>query len=75
MDELDAPELVEVVQRGPVRATVRVAYRYRDSYFMQTISLTPGSPLVEFHLHAHWYERDCCLKVAFPCAVGDGDVE
>ena len=35
----NTPESVEVVQRGPLQVAVRVAYRYRDSYFEQTISL------------------------------------
>ena len=47
-DELDQPESVEVVQHGPLQVAVRVAYRYRDSHFVQTISLSAGSSLVEW---------------------------
>lgn len=72
VDELDAPESVEVIRRGPVQAAVRVAYRYRDSYFVQEIALWAGQPFVDCRLHAHWYERDRCLKVAFPVAVEGG---
>jgi alpha-mannosidase len=69
---LRAPESVEIVQSGPVEVTARVAYRYRDSYFVQETTLTCGMPRVDFCLHAEWYERDCCLKVAFPSAAEGG---
>jgi alpha-mannosidase len=68
---LSQPESVEVVQGGPLQVAVRVAYRYRDSYLEQTISLSAGSPLLDMRLHAHWYECDRCLKVAFPIALAE----
>ncbi len=72
--ELDAPERVELVERGPVRATVKVVYRYvqkgrPDSTFTQEIRLCDGSPLVEFDLHADWHAEHRLAKVAFPLAV------
>lgn len=72
VDELDAPESLTVVRRGAVQAAVQVTYRYRDSYFVQVVALWAGQPLVDCRLHAHWYERDRCLKVAFPVAVEGG---
>ncbi len=72
VDALDAPESVEVIERGPVRGTIRVRYRYRDSALSQDISLTAGSDRVDLRFQAEWYERDCCLKVAFPAAVEGG---
>jgi alpha-mannosidase len=38
---------------------------------VQDIFLGVDAVRVDFHLHAEWYERDCCLKVAFPVAVTD----
>ncbi|MBN1935840.1 MAG: sigma-70 family RNA polymerase sigma factor [Anaerolineae bacterium] len=72
VDDLDAPESVAIVRRGPVQAAVRVAYRHQDSYFVQEIALRARQPCVDCRLHAHWYERDRCLKVAFPVAVEGG---
>ncbi len=69
---LDRPDYVELVERGPVRATVRVGYRYQDSYFEQEISLVAGAPRVAFHAKLDWHERDCTLKVAFPLSVVGG---
>ena len=72
VDELTAPEMAEIVENGPVWGVVRVCYRYRDSYFAQEISLAAGDPCVRFRFTADWYERDTCLKVAFPVAVSGG---
>ncbi|MFN2154541.1 MAG: alpha-mannosidase [Anaerolineae bacterium] len=71
-EALRQPESVEIVSDGPVQATVRVAYRYRDSYVTQEIMLTEGVPGLDLRLHVEWYERDCCLKAAFSTAVQDG---
>jgi alpha-mannosidase len=55
-----------------VQGTVQVDYRYADSYFTQWITLTEGVPRVDLRLAAEWYERDCCLKIAFPTSVNEG---
>jgi alpha-mannosidase len=72
IDELAQPDSIQLIDQGPLRATVRVNYRYRDSYFVQDITLYSDFPRLDFRLHADWYERDCCLKLAFPLAVTDG---
>jgi alpha-mannosidase len=72
IEELDAPESVQVVGDGPVQGTVQVRYRYRDSFFTQRITVTEGVPRVDLWLQVEWYERDCCLKVAFPTAIQEG---
>lgn len=69
VDVLGAPDRIDVIERGPVRGGVQVRYRYRDSYFVQDIYLSADAPRVDFRVHLDWYERDCCLKVAFPIAV------
>jgi len=72
VETLRQPESVEIVSDGPVQATVRVAYRYRDSYVEQEVTLTEGVPGLDLRLHVDWYERDCCLKAAFSTAVQGG---
>jgi alpha-mannosidase len=72
IETLAAPESVKVTHKGPVMATVRVSTRYRDSYFVQDITLQAAMLRVDFRAQLAWYERDCCLKVAFPTAVQDG---
>ncbi len=73
MDTLDVPASVELVDDGPVQARVRVAYRYRDSFFVQEVVLTEGMARVDLRLEVEWYERDCCLKVAFPTTAAGGE--
>ncbi len=72
--ELQAPEAVTVVDRGPVMARVVVHYRYSqadrpDSTFRTEIRLYPNLPWVEFHLAVDWHAAHRLAKVAFPLTV------
>ncbi|HLF14670.1 MAG TPA: glycoside hydrolase family 38 C-terminal domain-containing protein [Bacteroidota bacterium] len=76
---------IEVVEEGPVRATVRVTREYLkpgvtkdlptpdypSSFFVQDISLYDGLDYVSFKTGADWWEEKTMLKVAFPVAVRD----
>src|SRR5690606_35352100 len=53
---------------GP-RAVVEQTYRIGHSELVQEISLTAGSPLVEFATRLHWRERGTMLRAEFPVAV------
>ena len=53
---------------GP-RAGVEQRYLIGHSELVQEISLTAGSPLVEFATWLRWRERGTMLRVAFPVAV------
>ena len=70
---LAKPDSVEVIEQGPVRATIRSTYRYRESFFTLDVTLLDGVPRLDVRLQADWQERECCLKVAFPVAVEDGE--
>ena len=72
--EVDKAESVKVTEQGPVRATIRVVRRFRDSRFMQDISLVAGSPRVDVSMSVDWYERATLLKAGFPVAVQSGKV-
>ncbi len=60
---------------GPHQGTIRVAHTLHDSTFTLDISLTAGSPRVDFTLNMNWLERGGpdigvpVLKVAFPLAL------
>ena len=60
---------VDLVERGPVRATVRVTSVFGDSSIVQDISLYAGLARVDFGLEIDWHERLRMLKVAFPVNV------
>jgi alpha-mannosidase len=68
-EPLPAPEGVEVVERGPHRAAIRLRRRFRSSTVVQTVRLWAGSPRVEFATELDWHERHVLLKARFPLAV------
>ncbi len=63
------PARIVVLERGPVRAVVRVERAYRDSRFRYDICLYRRTPRIDFIADVDWQERQCMLKVAFPVAV------
>ncbi len=73
VEEVESPEAVLVDEAGPVRGTIRSVYRFRDSVLIQDVSLHAGLPRVDVRLSIYWYERDRCLKAAFPVAVEGGE--
>jgi alpha-mannosidase len=62
-------ESVQVIERGPLRAALRVDRRIHDSRVTQHISLAQHSPRLDFDTTVQWNERHTMLKVAFPVDV------
>ncbi|MGH2515167.1 MAG: alpha-mannosidase [Ktedonobacterales bacterium] len=60
---------VEILERGPVRATVRVLRRFRASTIEQRISLYGTTPRIDFTTRIDWHEQHVLLKAAFPLDV------
>jgi len=60
---------IEVVEDGPLRATLEIKRRILKSTYIQRISLTYNSPRLDFDTHIDWHERKILLKVAFPVDV------
>jgi alpha-mannosidase len=67
--EVPDAESVQVVEAGPVRATLRFRRRTEKSAFVQEVQLCAHSRRVDFVTHADWHERKTLLKVAFPVDV------
>lgn len=72
--DLDQVESVKFTEQGPVRATIRVVKRFRDSLFTQDISLVAGVPRVDVSMTVDWYERETFLKANFPVAFPSANV-
>ena len=71
-DTVASPQLVEpvqIVEKGPVQATIRVKTRFRDSCFTQDISLSRGVKRVDVRMTADWVERWQALKLVLPVTV------
>jgi alpha-mannosidase len=76
---------IEILERGPVRATLRVVYdylkpgvkkdiptpEYPNSFFTQDIMLYNGLDRIDFRTGVDWWEDKTMLKVAFPVTVTD----
>ncbi len=60
---------VRVVEAGPLRATLEVRRRILNSEYVQRISLTYNSPVLQFDTWIDWRERHIFLKAAFPVDI------
>ncbi|MEI7633499.1 MAG: glycoside hydrolase family 38 C-terminal domain-containing protein [bacterium] len=71
---LSGPARVNVVERGPARATVEVAREVRGSTVTQRISLMGGGAAadrIEFDTRLDWRTPRCVVKAAFPLNVSN----
>jgi alpha-mannosidase len=66
---LEKADSVELVEKGPVRATIRVTRHWQDSRFVQDISLYAGLDRVDIATDIDWHETHVLLKAAFPLAA------
>jgi alpha-mannosidase len=66
LDKVDSAELVE---KGPVRATIRITRTWQNSKFVQDISLYAGLDRVDITNNIDWHETHVLLKAAFPLAA------
>jgi alpha-mannosidase len=66
---IDKAYSVELISKGPLRATIRVAHAWQSSKFVQDISLDADSPMVEVASDIDWHETHVLLKAAFPLAA------
>ena len=81
--ELDKATKIELVESGPVRATIHVRHEFLgenkeqrsptedfpSSFFDQYISLYHDLPYLEVRNHIEWWEEHKMLKVVFPINV------
>lgn len=63
---LDKADLVELIEKGPVRATIRVVRAWQNSKFIQDISLYANLDRVDVTNNIDWHETHVLLKAAFP---------
>jgi alpha-mannosidase len=67
--EISSVQSVEVTESGPLRASVRVVRRWRDSTIAQTYRLLSGSRRLDVESYVDWRERRVLLRTLFPLAV------
>jgi alpha-mannosidase len=66
---------IEVVESGPVRAVLRVRTPYRNSLFVQDLTLYAGLRRLDVRMTFDWQERNLMIKAAFPVNVKSGRAE
>jgi alpha-mannosidase len=66
---LDKADSVELVDRGPLRASIRVTRTWQKSKFVQDITLYAGLDRVDVVNDIDWHETHVLLKAAFPLAA------
>jgi alpha-mannosidase len=60
---------VQVIEAGPLRATLEIRRRILNSPYVQRISLNHNSPRLDVETTIDWRERHVMLKVAFPVDI------
>ncbi len=56
---------VEVVESGPIRATLKIERQILKSRYTQTISINATGRRIDFDTHIDWHEKHTLLKAAF----------
>ena len=65
-EEISSVQSVEVTESGPLRASVRVVRRWRDSTIAQTYRLLSGSRRLDMESYVDWRERRVLPQDALP---------
>ena len=60
---------LEIIESGPLRATVEIRRAFRRSTLVQRVRLTRSSARIDFDTEVDWHETHLLLKAAFPVAV------
>ena len=68
-EEVGGVERIEVIEAGPVRASVRVERAFRSSRIVQTYRLWMRSRRLEIETEIDWHERQVLLRARFPLAI------
>ena len=68
-EQLTGLESVEVVERGPARAAVRIVRTYRASTVTQTYVLAANSPRLDIETTLDWHDRRTFLRTLTPVAA------
>ena len=67
--KLDKADSVELVEKGPLKAVIRVTRTWQSSKFVQDITLYNGVDRVDVVNDIDWHETHILLKAAFPLAA------
>jgi alpha-mannosidase len=66
---IDPVESIKLINKGPMRATIRVTRKWQSSTFVQEITLYADSDEVDVVNDIDWHETHVLLKAAFALAA------
>ncbi|HZY62126.1 MAG TPA: glycoside hydrolase family 38 C-terminal domain-containing protein, partial [Edaphobacter sp.] len=66
---ISSVDSVKLIDKGPMRATIRVVRTWQNSKFAQDISLYTGADTVVVSNDINWHETHVLLKAAFPLSA------
>ncbi len=69
MTPIEKADSVALVEKGPMRAIIRVSRTWQSSKFVQDITLYAGADMVDVVNDIDWHETHVLLKAAFPLAA------
>jgi alpha-mannosidase len=70
---LDKADSVGLIEKGPLRASIRVVRTWQNSKFVEDISLYAGLDRVDVTNNIDWHETHVLLKAAFPLAASESE--
>ena len=68
-ESIEGLRSIDVIESGPLRASLRIERSFRDSTIVQDVMLARGSRRVDFRTRVEWRERHALMKVAFPVDI------
>lgn len=68
-EQVDGLVRIDIVESGPLRATIEMERAFRQSRIVQRISLTRTSARIDFHTWVDWRETHLLLKAVFPVNI------
>jgi alpha-mannosidase len=69
MTPIESVDSVKLIEKGPLRAVIRVSRTWQSSTFVQDITLYAGADQVDVVNDIDWHETHVLLKAAFPLAA------
>jgi alpha-mannosidase len=65
----DPVDKIEVIETGPLRASIRFHRKLYQSKIIQQISIRSNSARIDFDTWIDWHQQHTLLKVAFPVKI------
>lgn len=70
---IDKVDSVQLIDKGPLRASIRVTRTWQSSKFVQDITLYTGLDRVDVVNDIDWHETHILLKAAFPLTASSAE--